>query len=139
MTSIKKPLLAVLALLAALAASVLFVAGPASAAPPNEGRGTSPVITVNPSNPRCGSTVTVSGSGYKPGKVVTVTAVSQLPSAWMVLSARSTTPKDGSNRKLVNIPVEMMSHSVAVCERSRSRTSNCSSNKFCGLPRPIRS
>ncbi|MNV60519.1 hypothetical protein D3C71_1529850 [compost metagenome] len=71
--------------------------------------------------------------------VVMVTAVSQLPSAFTVLAGKSTTPKAGSNRKLVNIPVETMTHSVPCCARSISRTSSCSSNRSCGLPRPMTS
>ncbi|MCY1250177.1 hypothetical protein D9M72_637880 [compost metagenome] len=71
--------------------------------------------------------------------VVSVTLVSRLPKALTVSLSKSTTSKTGSNRKLVNMPVEMITHSVLSWARSNSRTSSCASNKSCGLPRPITS
>ncbi|MGV2897058.1 hypothetical protein ACNPPY_14805 [Achromobacter sp. AGC78] len=65
--------------------------------------------------------------------------MSQLPSACTVLAARSTTPKAGLNKKLVNMPVETMTHSEFGWARSISRTSSCSSNRSCGLFRPMTS
>lgn len=73
MTSFKKPLLAVIALMTALVASLLLVAGPASAAPhaapsataSNGENPTGPVtITISVPKPKCGQHVQVSGKNY---------------------------------------------------------------------------
>lgn len=71
MTSFKKPLLAVIALITAVFASLLLTAGPASAAYP---AGSTAGITITPNPAHCGDTVTVTGSHYNPGEEVTVTA-----------------------------------------------------------------
>ena len=71
MTSFKKPLLAVIALMTAVFASLLLTAGPASAAYP---AGSTAGITITPNPAHCGDTVTVTGSHYNPGEEVTVTA-----------------------------------------------------------------
>src|SRR5690554_7606381 len=74
----------------------------------------------------CSSTISAVSRPISSG-VVTVTLVSQVPKPCTVLVVKSTTPNVGSKRKLVNIPVETITHSVRSCARSNLLTSYCSS------------
>jgi hypothetical protein len=65
----KKPIAALIGVLAMLLAGLFFATASADAYPP----GTPPTLSVSDTSPTCGETVTVSGSHYQPGETVTIT------------------------------------------------------------------
>ncbi|WP_375487850.1 hypothetical protein [uncultured Jatrophihabitans sp.] len=68
MSAFKKPIVALVGVLAALVAGLFFATSSAGAYP----SGVNPVLTINPSNPSCGDTVTYSGTHFQPGEPVTI-------------------------------------------------------------------
>src|SRR5690606_40500261 len=71
----------------------------------------------------CSSTISAVSRPISSG-VVTVTLVSQVPKPCTVLVVKSTTPNVGSKRKLVNIPVETITHSVRDRKSTRLNSSH---------------
>ena len=69
MSALKKPIFALVGVVAMLLTGLFFATSSASAYPP----GTAPTLGVSDTSPTCGETVTVSGAHYQPGETVTVT------------------------------------------------------------------
>lgn len=68
MSALKKPIFALVGVVAMLLTGLFFATSSASAYPP----GTAPTLGVSNTNAGCGDSVTVSGSHYQPGETVTI-------------------------------------------------------------------